>query len=1354
MNKIYILLFFSFVFNNSLISQNLIKGFSISGSGDNFVIKTTIEQNDNYLVGGIFKNTLQIASIVLNSYGNAYDIFICKFSKDDSLLWVKQIGSSGYDDLLEGISVDKISNNIIVTGSFKGSSCDFGGELALTNSLVNTFDAFICKINSINGSFISATKLAYGLNNERNQAVEIDKNGDIIVVGFFQGSNYSYFTTTDSSLCSGPRNYYIYKLNSAFQKVWLKIYRGSNLQNGLFSVTSDNSSYYFAGTYRDSFYLDIKTLINNNASIDIFIYKTDFQGNGQWIRTIKGSADDISIGANADNLGNVYLSGYFSSNDLMVDSLENVTSQRIASTNGNNDLFFAKYTTDGQLLWFDTEGSTGDDRLTRLYTNGHYIVIAGQFAGSMTFRNEVLIPRGGTDGLSIVYDANDNLLYAIPIGGTGNDVTQTCLIDSKGNYIFLGNFYSPTLYLTDTYTLTNPTPSTRDVFIAKYDKASIEIAVTPISCSNADDGIAVANPQGAWYGDVTVTWTKKDNPSFNKSGFTVNNLSPGTYYCHVTDELGYAKTDSFTLTNPEAMAVSVVSTTPVSCYGGSNGAIDITPSGGTAPYTYLWYTPNGSGLQPAAQDQFTLTAGTYSVTITDSKGCSKLSPDINITQPAPLMINVDSVHNVTAKGAYDGAVFTTASGGTSPYTYLWTPGNYTTGDIINVSGNNYSVTVIDSKGCTDDTAAFVYEPGVLNVSYIKNDVSCYGQANGAIDLTLTGDYPPFSFSWTKDGIPYGGNQEDLTGLAAGTYEVTVQDNDSPPSVRVITIVISQPAQLTASTLHTDITCSGICNGIIDLTISGGTGPYIFAWTQDGDPGFSRTTEDISALCQGVYRVTVTDSKGCSVQAFDSISQPAPLIIYDMVTNVSCRGGRYDGIIDLTVTGGNPPYTFQWSNGMTTEDLADLRPGTYCVTVKDANNCQFFNCYTVNEPLPFDFSMKTFVHPSCYGYSDGSIVQAVTGGNPPYNYQWNTGETTVSVSGKPAGTYWVDITDSKGCTAADTTVLLEPSEVVIQVSDLGHVTCFGANDGHAGVSVTGGTPPYSYLWTPGNQITASVTALAAGSYTVRVRDNNLCQKNMDISINQPAALALSEDPGFHTDNICYQNNEGKLMVHPSGGYGTYEFSIDGFVWQDDSAFVGLLGGTYQVLVRDKLYPSCVISSPLPVIITRPPMLVFNIPQDTIQSSSLDATVYASGGVPPYTFNITPAADEDPEGWFTHLAEGVSYIITLNDANNCGPVNDTVIYYLTGLKDLITGGMVTVYPNPFYDNLTVSLLNAVSGRWNLQLVNSLGQTVVEKQVDAKKDSYSKVALPVQNLPAGIYFLKVRQGNVSEVLKVVKR
>ncbi len=1350
--SLFLLTFFHFV--HPAYSQTLLYGTSFGGPGENRVLRSVIDQNNNLYLAGIFIGTVQAGAVNYTAYGGSgYDIFVAKYDERGNLLWFRQIGSSAQNDFMEGITLQGDSS-VLIAGGFSGNSCDFGDGKVLTNDNPGTPEAFLARIRLSDGMVRETRKIAYGKNTERPLAVQVDRNNAVVVVGLYQGTYSTYFSPSDSVKCIGSMNYFLLKLDANLDLIWVKTYRGTNISNIFYSLDVDNTGYYIAGTNKDSLFLDIKTLVSRNGSVDLFLYKTDFSGNGQWVRTAGGSSDDISVYSTCDQRGNVYLSGYFASSDLQVDSLENIPSQRIAQTKGSNDIFFAKYTNEGQLLWFGTEGSPGDDRLSRLHTNGQFIVIAGHFSGPMTLRNEVLTPRGGTDGLSIVYDENDNLLYAIPIGGTGADVTQTCVIDSKGNYIFMGNFKSPVLYLSDSYTLTNPTTSTNDVFIAKYDKASISLAVTPITCTNADDGIAVANPKGAWYGNVSITWTKKGNPSFNRSGYTVNNLSPGTYYCQAIDELGYTKTDSFTLDNPVPVAISIDNIVPVSCYGGSDGAIAITPSGGTGPYSFLWSTTNGGGLQPTQQNQTTLRAGTYMVTVTDSKGCFKDSPPVNVTQPQPLVITVDSIHNVSAKGAGDGAVFTTASGGTSPYSYLWTPGNFTTGDIMNLSGNVYSVVVTDSKGCTDDTSAFVFEPGALNVSYTATDVSCYGGSNGSIDLTVSGDYPPFTFSWKKDGLPYGSGQEDLTNLSAGTYEVTVCDNDSPSTCRVITIVVSQPPALNAFTVRSNVTCHGSCNGLVNLTVTGGTPGYSYAWTKEGDAGFSRSTEDISGLCPGVYLVTVTDSKGCTVQTSDTITEPPALLVTDVITNVSCYGGTWNGRIDLTVSGGTAPYTYQWSNGMSTQDLSNLKAGTYCATVRDANNCSFYNCYTVNEPLPFNFSLKSVVYPSCFGYSDGSVVQSVTGGNPPYSYQWNTGETGVSISSKPAGTYWVSLTDSKGCQAIDTTVLIEPSELQVQFTDFGNVTCFGASDGHAGVSVTGGTPPYTYLWTPGNKTTASVTGLGPDYYTVRVRDNKLCQKVVDTTITQPSALSLNEDLAFHVDNICYQNTDGRLMVHPAGGYGTYEFSVDGLMWQDDSAFVNLLGGTYTVRVRDKLYPSCVIPSPLQITITRPPQLVFNLPQDTIQSSSLDASTYVSGGTPPYVFDISPAADENPEGWFSHLSEGVQYVITVNDGNNCGPLNDTVVYYLTAVPSVTTGKTVTVYPNPFRETLTLVLEKAGATRWNIELVNALGQTVYQQQVNGERGAAVQANLSLGFLPTGMYFLKVREGNTSEVLKVVRR
>ena len=300
-----------------------------------------------------------------------------------------------------------------------------------------------------------------------------------------------------------------------------------------------------------------------------------------------------------------------------------------------------------------------------------------------------------------------------------------------------------------------------------------------------------------------------------------------------------------------SMTVSITSQTNISCNGGSDGSSTVATSGGAAPYTYLW---NDSSAQTTATAT-SLSVGTYEVTVTDSNGCTATASS-TITQPSSALSASGVATNVSCNGGNNGSIDLTVTGGTPPYTFAWS-NTATTEDLAGLQANTYNVTVTDSKGCTATESVEVQQPAVISTSGVATNVSCNGGNDGAINLTVVGGTPPYTFIWSNSATT-----EDLAGLEANTYSVTVTDSKGCTATE--SVEIQQPAVLSASGVATDVSCNGGNDGAIDLTVIGGTPPYTFAWSN------TATTEDLSGLSKGTYNVTVTDANGCSNTASVSI----------------------------------------------------------------------------------------------------------------------------------------------------------------------------------------------------------------------------------------------------------------------------------------------------------------------------------------------------------------------------------------------------------------------------------------------------------------------------------------------------
>jgi hypothetical protein len=293
-----------------------------------------------------------------------------------------------------------------------------------------------------------------------------------------------------------------------------------------------------------------------------------------------------------------------------------------------------------------------------------------------------------------------------------------------------------------------------------------------------------------------------------------------------------------------------------------------------------------------------------------------------------------------------------------------------------------------------------------NASVLATDVACAGNVNGALDLTTNGGQSPYVYSWDN-----GSASEDQTGLAAGTYTVTVTDGCSLTATASATII--EPTAVSASLDQVlDATCNGLSDGEILVSISGGTAPYAFSWSN----GVS--SEDLAGLPAGQYSGTVTDANGCSITT-PPITVNAPSVVavtVDNVTDASCGLTNDNGSISISVSGGTPPYSFDWSNGSTTEDIAGLAAGTYVGIVRDANGCEF-----VSPPLAINVPSVVVLGVSGTGVTgaaanDGTATATATGGTAPYAYSWSNGQTTDVINGLSPGAYAVTVTDANGCTA--------------------------------------------------------------------------------------------------------------------------------------------------------------------------------------------------------------------------------------------------------------------------------------------------------------------------------------------------
>ncbi|MEW5846491.1 MAG: hypothetical protein AB1777_09555, partial [Bacteroidota bacterium] len=1128
-------------------------------------------ESGNIYVLGSYKSHFILDGNTYNGYpdqsSTKLDIFLAKLNAAGNVVWVRTMGGSEGDQP-DDLVIDA-QENAYVSGFFQGT-CDFGSGNTLTSSGGN--DGFMVKYNS-SGTFQWVRKAAYGISgNERISAITIGKDGNLYVAGMSQSSSFTVgdgtngqsYTNADSN-----RDLFLASFTPSGNYRWSRQIPGNNNSALFRAIAVDETNNLFVGGALGGTLTIDGTPYTSAGSGDIILVKAStIDGSAIWVRKGGSTSDDqLNSIVVYDNFA--YLIGYIQGTGT-IDSTATQQSSQFTPA-GSNDIFLAKYNLEGRMIWKKTIGSAGGDVGYGLNVFNNILVATGYFSNSIDFNLNTITSGGNNDAAFFVFDVESNAVLAKSVSGTQDDRGQGVALDTLYNVYFGGYFTSPTLTV-GTSTLTNSASTYKDLFLAKNhnDFTAAFTYKKNVSCNGGSDGALTVTP---YFGNppYTYTWKLNGNP-YSATDSSITNLVAGTYQVTVTDNSSNQSTVSYTVTQPASLSISHTQTN-ASCYGAKDGAINLSVSGGTSPYSYFWTTENGCGHVIDSEDQSTLSAGDYQVQVTDRNGC-QTAGSYTITQPSQIAIT-GTVTNITGAGS-NGAVDITVSGGSGTYTgYSWKLNGSevaTTEDISGLNvGGTYKVTVTDNTACKDSNSFTVLDERVFHAWVsAQTNVNCKGDHTGSATISYANNVGTVTISWSS-----GENTFTISGKAAGSYAATLTDDNGTPgdpgddTTVFVDVEITEPAQiLDGSIVSYPTTCYGGSDGILDLTPSGGTGPYTYSWNTSP----VRTTQDINNLQAGSYEVTITDSKGCTTLKSGTVNQPAD--------------------------------------------------------------------------ISFDFIST---QPSCYNTYTGSLsVNNLTGGTAPYSYLWSNTLTTPTISNIKSGNYWLKVTDSKGCNKTNSTYLSQPSDITISHSE-NKPTCPESKNGSIGLTVSGGTPGYTYFWTGPDIVNATdkdQINLGPGIYTVTVTDANSCTKDYQVNLTSanptPTVTLTTNDAD---NSIC----PGTEVIFTAGGGSTYEFFLNGLSVQGPGTAYAYSNSS--LINGDEVFAEVTSAAGCKATTSTIPITVFTLPTVTAHASANpicegDGVTLTGGGAVSYTWDkgVIDGVEFYPSATDTYTVIGT-------DANGC-------------------------------------------------------------------------------------------------------
>jgi gliding motility-associated-like protein len=900
------------------------------------------------------------------------------------------------------------------------------------------------------------------------------------------------------------------------------------------------------------------------------------------------------------------------------------------------------------------------------------------FSGIVSGGNHILIATdllsGCKDTLNFFLSQPDSIKISTKID------TAKCSTNNLGKFTCNASGGTPPLtYIWNTFPLTfNPTISnvlggamqtvtvTDDRGCKKSAKFTMPVGndikvtakIDSVQCFGLNNGKIALTITGAT-APLTYVW-KKNNQNFAGTGNTISNLSPAAYSVTITDATSCSYTNSYIVTEPTPLKLTT-KVTPAGCTN-PDGAISVSPKGGTPQYTYAWNYQNATTSTIS-----NLGSGKYTVTATDKKGCKV---DTSITMAFSNNItSTMQVLNTRCVDTQDGEATVNVIGSNGPFVYQWSdPAKQTSNNAKNLAEGVYYVTVTDVSGCKIIDTADVKKALPIDLKITPSVPKCFNSVSESISATVSGGNGNFSLLWSNND-----NGLIIKNLKPGKYTVTATD-DKGCTANSSADIIAPPVLEITNINSTNILCFGQTNGSAEVDASGGTGALTYQWN-DKNAQIAKKALNLSA---GVYIVTVSDANNCKVEKGVTVKEPAKLSNLLTVKIPSCFKS-VDGEINNNPKGGVAPYTFAWDGlSAKTPSLQNINAGFYTISITDKNNCVLVDTITLKNPTPLDVTLQQ-VEKSCAGLKNSAAVVDVNGGVSPYQYQWNDANKSTSkqITKIAKGNYTVTITDANKCIVSKSITVTEYDSIIANLVFV-RPKCFGDANGQIGISVlkggsgNGDLSLYTYYWDtkPFQDKPAATDLLGDRTYTVSINDNVGCKGVAKIFLPQPKQITLT----YEVTNVkCFEGSDASIKVSAKGENNTF-----GYSWSHDATLTTekadqLIAGSYTVTATDNAgcenSAEIIVKEPTPLELAS-----YKVKNNKCYGDEQgELSVEAKGGTAAYSYfwSNKIAAPK-----ITGLKVG-SYKVTTTDANGCKRIDTLQVKQPNELKFNITSKDLTCF-----------------------------------------------------------------------------